>query len=69
MVKIEQAPSRKTFLEAELFGYEKGAFTGAVKTKKGLFELAHGGGVSRRNWRDAPCHAGKASDISGGPLL
>ncbi len=32
-----------TLLEAELFGYERGAFTGAQKRKKGKFELAHGG--------------------------
>lgn len=32
-----------TLLEAELFGYERGAFTGAHKRKKGKFELAHGG--------------------------
>ena len=33
----------KDILEAELFGYEKGAFTGAVSTKKGIFESVNGG--------------------------
>ena len=32
-------------MESELFGYEKGAFTGAVARKKGKFELAHGGTI------------------------
>lgn len=33
----------KDLIESELFGYKKGAFTGAVLDKKGKFELAHGG--------------------------
>ncbi|MBN1479166.1 sigma-54-dependent Fis family transcriptional regulator [candidate division KSB1 bacterium] len=32
-------------IESEIFGYERGAFTGATKTKQGLLELAHGGTV------------------------
>jgi len=42
-VKINCAAISENLMESELFGYEKGAFTGAVITKPGKFELAHKG--------------------------
>lgn len=43
LVAINCASLPSSLLEAELFGYQKGAFTGAAKDKPGLFELAEGG--------------------------
>ncbi len=42
-VKVSCAALPDTLIESELFGYEKGAFTGAQNRKKGRFELADGG--------------------------
>ncbi|MCA1943746.1 MAG: sigma 54-interacting transcriptional regulator [Desulfovibrio sp.] len=42
-IKLNCAALPSELVESELFGYQKGAFTGAVQTKKGLFELAHQG--------------------------
>lgn len=44
-VKMDMGTIPETLVESELFGYEKGAFTGADKKKKGYFELAHGGAI------------------------
>lgn len=42
-IKVSCAALPETLLESELFGYEKGAFTGAITRKEGRFERAHGG--------------------------
>ncbi|HOS36209.1 MAG TPA: sigma-54 dependent transcriptional regulator, partial [Treponemataceae bacterium] len=45
IIKVHCAALAENILESELFGHEKGAFTGAVSRKRGRFELAHGGTI------------------------
>jgi len=44
-IKVNCAAISPTLIESELFGYEKGAFTGAIESRKGKFELADGGTI------------------------
>jgi len=44
-IKVNCAALPESIIESELFGHEKGAFTGAETTRKGRFELAHGGTI------------------------
>lgn len=53
-VKVNCAAIPRDLLESELFGYEKGAFTGAHKTKQGRFELANKGTIFLDEIGDMP---------------
>jgi len=55
-VKVNCAAIPETLIESELFGYEKGAFTGAVTTKPGRFEIAHQGTVFLDEIGEIPLH-------------
>ena len=57
MVKVNCAALPSNLIESELFGHEKGAFTGAVAQRKGRFELAHDGTIFLDEISEIPLEA------------
>jgi len=56
-VKVNCGSLPRELVQSELFGHEKGAFTGAIRQKKGKFELAEGGTIFLDEIGDLPLEA------------
>jgi len=57
LVKVSCVTLRESLIESELFGHEKGAFSGAIRTRPGRFELAAGGTLFLDEVDDVPLSA------------
>ena len=55
-INVDMGTMPETLVESELFGYEKGAFTGAERKKKGFFECADGGTILIDEVQNIPLH-------------